>query len=219
MGSAAVSALRKRLRTGARAPALGQGDFEEAYRHAARSARRHARDELPHTLWVALDLVESAFRSDRRRLAHVEAMRSADVDGCLRASHCFPGVVGTRCSAGRSVECLRGRAGSAGSVRDGPYVRASSCSTASICAGRGGQGGAVYLLEAEDTFRRLGAEPWMKRAAQECEPVASPALRCSGAREALTPQEFEIATLAASGLTNKDIAQKLYMSHRTSAVL
>jgi DNA-binding CsgD family transcriptional regulator len=31
----------------------------------------------------------------------------------------------------------------------------------------------------------------------------------------LTPQELEIATLAASGLSNKQIAERLYLSHRT----
>src|SRR5262249_17358924 len=31
----------------------------------------------------------------------------------------------------------------------------------------------------------------------------------------LTPQEFEIASLAASGFTNKQIAERLYLSHRT----
>ena len=31
----------------------------------------------------------------------------------------------------------------------------------------------------------------------------------------LTPQEFEIASLAASGLTNKQIAERLFLSHRT----
>jgi DNA-binding CsgD family transcriptional regulator len=31
----------------------------------------------------------------------------------------------------------------------------------------------------------------------------------------LTPQEREIAMLAASGLSNKQIGQRLYLSHRT----
>ena len=33
----------------------------------------------------------------------------------------------------------------------------------------------------------------------------------------LTPQELEVATLAASGLTNKQIAERLYVSHHTVA--
>ncbi|MFD7135233.1 response regulator transcription factor [Streptomyces sp. NPDC059894] len=32
---------------------------------------------------------------------------------------------------------------------------------------------------------------------------------------ALTVQELEIATLAATGLTNKQIAERLFLSHRT----
>jgi DNA-binding NarL/FixJ family response regulator len=31
----------------------------------------------------------------------------------------------------------------------------------------------------------------------------------------LTPQELQIARMAASGLSNRDIGQQLYMSHRT----
>jgi DNA-binding NarL/FixJ family response regulator len=34
---------------------------------------------------------------------------------------------------------------------------------------------------------------------------------------ALTPQQREIATLAAAGLTNKQIGERLYLSHRTVA--
>ena len=33
--------------------------------------------------------------------------------------------------------------------------------------------------------------------------------------ETLTVQEFEIATLAATGLTNKQIGERLQLSHRT----
>jgi DNA-binding NarL/FixJ family response regulator len=33
----------------------------------------------------------------------------------------------------------------------------------------------------------------------------------------LTPQQREIATLAAAGLTNKQIGERLYLSHRTVA--
>ena len=33
--------------------------------------------------------------------------------------------------------------------------------------------------------------------------------------ESLTPQELQIAMLAATGLSNKQIGNRLYMSHRT----
>jgi DNA-binding NarL/FixJ family response regulator len=38
--------------------------------------------------------------------------------------------------------------------------------------------------------------------------------RIAGAREQLTPQELQIAQMAADGLTNREIGQKLYLSHR-----
>ena len=65
-------------------------------------------------------------------------------------------------------------------------------------------------------FERQGAQPWARRAAVNSgppAPSASPS-RSPGAAQ-LTHQELEIATLAASGLTNKQIAERLYLSHRT----
>ena len=73
-----------------------------------------------------------------------------------------------------------------------------------------------HLRAARETFDALGVIPWSDRARQE--------LRASGetsrsrtldARDQLTPQELQIAQMAASGLTNREIGQKLYLSHRT----
>ena len=55
--------------------------------------------------------------------------------------------------------------------------------------------------------------PWSQRAATEL--AATGATRTARRRVALTPQEREIALLAATGLTNREIATRLYMSHRT----
>ena len=74
----------------------------------------------------------------------------------------------------------------------------------------------IPLQAALTAFQKLGAAPWASRA--ELELRATGAIRTpSSARgaESLTPQELQIARLAASGLTNKQIAQRLYLSPRT----
>jgi DNA-binding CsgD family transcriptional regulator len=72
------------------------------------------------------------------------------------------------------------------------------------------------LRAAREAFDALGSLPWSERARQE--------LRASGevsrrrtpeARDQLTAQELQIAQLAAAGLTNREIGEKLYLSHRT----
>ncbi len=69
------------------------------------------------------------------------------------------------------------------------------------------------MTAALDTFERLDAHPWMSRARNE--------LRASGLKlgttaiDSLTPQQREIARLAAAGLTNKRIGERLFLSPRT----
>jgi DNA-binding CsgD family transcriptional regulator len=74
----------------------------------------------------------------------------------------------------------------------------------------------VPLRAARGTFDALGARAWAERADQELratgeggwQPTVSPS-------ELLSPQEAQIAQLAAQGLSNREIAQRLYLSHRT----
>jgi DNA-binding CsgD family transcriptional regulator len=74
----------------------------------------------------------------------------------------------------------------------------------------------AILRSARDTFDALGCAPWGEQARRE--------LRASGersrrrepeARDQLTAQELQIAQLAAQGLSNREIGQRLYLSHRT----
>jgi DNA-binding CsgD family transcriptional regulator len=74
----------------------------------------------------------------------------------------------------------------------------------------------LRLKAALDIFERQGAQPWARRAGGGLRAAglsASPS-RSPGTAQ-LTHQQLEIATLAASGLTNKQIAERLYLSHRT----
>ena len=74
----------------------------------------------------------------------------------------------------------------------------------------------TMLEAAREEFDRLGADPSLQRAMNE--------LRASGIRHVerapdlfgqLTPQQQRIARLAASGLTNREIGERLFLSPRT----
>jgi len=72
------------------------------------------------------------------------------------------------------------------------------------------------LRAARQVFDAMGCAPWAERARQE--------LRASGeksreqvpaARDQLSTQELQIAQMAATGMTNREIGQQLYLSPRT----
>jgi DNA-binding CsgD family transcriptional regulator len=74
----------------------------------------------------------------------------------------------------------------------------------------------LHLRAALETLDRLGAEPWAQRARNELRATGVAATTRPDTRTAaLTAQERQIATLAATGLTNKQIGQQLFLSHRT----
>ena len=76
------------------------------------------------------------------------------------------------------------------------------------------------LGTAVETFRRLGAAPWTRRAEAElraCGVDTRTAPAAPGALDELTAQQREIVTLAGRGLTNSEIADRLFLSPRTVA--
>jgi DNA-binding CsgD family transcriptional regulator len=73
-----------------------------------------------------------------------------------------------------------------------------------------------HLKAARDAFDALGLDRWADKARSELrasgerspEPARAP-------RQPLSPQELQIAQMAASGLSNREIADRLFLSHRT----
>ncbi|MEU4980561.1 AAA family ATPase [Streptomyces sp. NPDC021969] len=72
------------------------------------------------------------------------------------------------------------------------------------------------LTGALDTFRRLGARPWIDRTKAELRAAGIEADSATpGALTELSPQQQQIVRLAAHGMTNREIGEKLYLSPRT----
>ncbi|MFI9202792.1 ATP-binding protein [Streptomyces sp. NPDC053048] len=73
------------------------------------------------------------------------------------------------------------------------------------------------LREALRAFRGLRARPWEELCAQELRAAGHQVGTATDGYAQLTGQELRIAELAATGLTNKDIAKRLRLSPRTVA--
>ncbi|MFF3493101.1 AAA family ATPase [Streptomyces sp. NPDC002795] len=76
----------------------------------------------------------------------------------------------------------------------------------------------VALRSAHETFEHLGARPWATRAMAELR--AAGETRTAPRHDAavagrLTPQELQVARLAATGLSNREIGAQLFLSPRT----
>jgi DNA-binding CsgD family transcriptional regulator len=101
-----------------------------------------------------------------------------------------------------------------------PFTRARLLLAQGVWLRRHGQPAVsrAPLRAASSGLQALGALPWAERATQE--------LRASGEalrprridlRRELTAQELQIARMAADGLSNREIGERLFLSHRTIA--
>jgi DNA-binding CsgD family transcriptional regulator len=72
------------------------------------------------------------------------------------------------------------------------------------------------LRAAREAFDALGTVPWSERARQQLRATGETSRpRIPEAQDWLTPQELQIVQMAADGLSNREIGQMLYLSHRT----
>jgi DNA-binding CsgD family transcriptional regulator len=200
--------------------ALATGRHTEAYGYAERLF--DPADSAYHPVisaWLIADLAEAAVHIDRlgaarERVRQVEAMAGGQPGAwiALALGHARALVAAPAQAGDRFEEAL------ASDLTRWPFQRARI----QLAYGqwlrrrrRVAESRAV-LRAARETFDALGCRRWSEHARRE--------LRASGersrrrvpeAREQLTAQELQIAQLAAQGLSNREIGQRLYLSHRT----
>jgi DNA-binding CsgD family transcriptional regulator len=202
--------------------ALGRGDYEAAYQHASLiSPAGTLVSHVPHALWLTFDMVEAAMRTHRQHKAsaHVDAMTEAGVASISpRMAMLAAGCAGMAAADSSAATVHFERALSSPGVDPWPFelARIQLAYGERLRRSRAGRESRPHLTAAVEIFERLGALPWLNRARNE--------LRASGQtkprageydRDVLTPQEREIALLAAEGLTSKQIAERLFVSPRT----
>ncbi|MFD3558102.1 ATP-binding protein [Streptomyces sp. NPDC058686] len=205
--------------------ALGSADFDTAYR-CLRALGTPARlpSHMPHSLWLFWDFVEAAIRTGHHdeALEHVTAVRAADIPSMSPRLAMMTDAAEAMATPDTIEHDLFDRAIAAHGAERWPFDWARICLAYGerLRRSKAGNAARVHLEAALGTFQRLGAQPWCARAANE--------LRASGVlvttvtsaeddRTPLTPQEQQIAQLAATGLTNKQIAAQLFLSPRTVA--
>jgi DNA-binding CsgD family transcriptional regulator len=201
--------------------ALGRGDFEEAYREAASiSPPGVLASHVPHALWAVMDLVEAAVRTGRRQeaVAHVAAAQEAGVaEISSRLALLVTASAALAAPPDQAGHLFVQSLSIAGADRwPFEFARVQLAFGEHLRRARAAGDARVQLGAALATFRALGARPWADRAANELRAARLTPTRTEHYRiPALTAQEHQIASLAAAGLTNKQIGQRLYLSPRT----
>ncbi|MFD3941833.1 ATP-binding protein [Streptomyces sp. NPDC058579] len=207
--------------------ALGGADFEGAYR-CLRSLGTPGLlpSHMPHALALFWDFAESAARTGHHAEAieHIAAVRASGVPSISPRLAMLTDAAEAVANPDAVDHELFERAIATPGAERWPFDWARICLAYGERLRRAKAGGAagVHLEAALSTFQRLGAQPWCARAANELRASgvnvhAPAAASAEDGRSPLTPQEQQIAQLAATGLTNKQIAAQLFLSPRTVA--
>ena len=200
--------------------ALANGDWESAFQCAARiSPPGVLQPRVGSSLWVALALVEGAVRSDHRREAqdHVAEMRRAGVEKISPRMTMVVEGAEALITEGQDGFDLFEKALQIPGADHWTFemARIRLAYGQRLRRERSVTQARVQLELAADVFRRLRARPWTDRATTELRAAGVTADGLPVGRDALTAQERQVATLAASGLSNKQIAERMFLSHRT----
>jgi DNA-binding CsgD family transcriptional regulator len=200
------------------ADALGDGRHEDAFRHlwpifddAGPAFHRFMR-------WSALlDLVEAGREEHANQVAAVFADLE-QVAGPAEPPYLCQALACARPLLAPDDEADDLFATALGHGASYPFLRARTLFSLGrrLRRQRRGADSRAPLREAVDLFDALGATRWGSRARLELRATGEQVgRRTLDARDRLTPQELQIARLAAAGLSNREIGERLFLSHRT----
>jgi len=202
------------------AAALGDGRHEEAFQQLWPVFDEN--DSAFHRFmrWPALlDLVEAASGSD-------QAGRLADVVADLEAisAHSEPPILRLNLACARPLLAAADQAellftaALAQDLAGYPFLRARTLFSLGrwLRRQRRSAESRSPLRESVALFDALGATAWSRRTRQELRATGEKVgRRAPDLRDRLTAQELQIAQLAAEGLSNRQIAERLFLSPRT----
>jgi DNA-binding CsgD family transcriptional regulator len=201
--------------------ALARERFSDAYEHLVRIFDPEGNAYHPFVRgWALADLADAAVRGDgdldevRSHLAEWEQVAAATRAPHLQVQVAYAGAI----LATDAVAERHFRAAIASAQAEWPFyvARAQLAYGAWLRRHRRLTQSRAPLREAAETFDALGLLRYAERARRELrasgERVRS---RVPGGWAQLSPQELQIAQLAAEGLSNREIGEQLYLSHRT----
>jgi DNA-binding CsgD family transcriptional regulator len=201
--------------------ALAREQFGEAYEHLVRIFDPEGAAFHPFVRgWAIADLADAAVRGDgdldavRGYLAEWEQIAAATQAPHLQVQVAYAtAILATDAVAERHF-----RAAIASAQADWPFyvARAQLAYGAWLRRRRRMTQSRAPLREAAETFEALGLLRYAERARRELRASGETVRRRDpGAWAQLSPQELQIAQLAAEGLSNREIGEQLYLSHRT----
>ncbi|MFZ0365219.1 MAG: AAA family ATPase [Candidatus Cybelea sp.] len=200
--------------------ALGAGRFDDAYRHLRRmfDPLDSAYHPMRHCYFIG-DLAEAAVQSGHRDdvvalAAEMEALARRTPSPQFQLAMLYARAILSDDT--RAPQHFEAALAAAAGHSTFTMARVRLAFGAWLRRARRVKEARPLLQAAMEAFDAFGALPWSERAHQELRAAGAPIQRRPEARhEELTPQELQIALMAAEGLTNREIGQKLYLSHRT----
>jgi DNA-binding CsgD family transcriptional regulator len=199
--------------------ALGHQDYERAYQEAVSvSPPGMVPAFRPVALWLFLDLVEAAVKTNRaaEAAAHVAMAHAAGFDQISARQKFLLHAADALVAGEDEAQAHFQQALSVPDASEWPfdYARVALLYGEYLRRMRAPGAARPHLEQALTLFDRLGAATWAAYARGELRAAAGRPRHPAGS-VSLTTRELHIAELAASGLTNKEIGERLFLSNRT----